>query len=1007
MDDTARRLILAGEISAFTHDLGKLHPGFAEESLGGGHLGDEARQQAHMYQAHGAILEPGRIYPDDEELSSRPELRACLDRLRNHPGWAESLRVPHEWCLPDTVPAPGLGVALNHHHATDKFLEGRRSLLGDLYSFAADIRDSALDKGSSGTGQGPQGLDHASIADGFGLPAKAYSPEGLRTLWNGVPEALAVLWEDQAWQDPASTRQKLRDSLEGLFRAALGETRRPTHDVTLWHHSLSTASHFKAALAEGVLRRDFGRWQDETGLFDVGRMGRIRFRLLGIRWDWRELTRQALRPVTLVSLSERREQTVAAIRQFVEVDHPIGNLIYEDDDGVLILAPGFYEDDPDESERLFASHILDPLQDRLAAAIAAGFGPGVDFRLCWGEPTLYLTDYVEALGHGEDSGRRRPLQAGVAALRQLWRDANASPAGSMQICPQCGLRPAPARELEAVEGGLEHQTLCGFCKDLQSDEARQSRFEMAERLFGFRPRGFNLHALVKAGGDGNSRVALLSVRIDPEAIATGNALITQLARPAHDLKGLAVEWGESTGLGNTMGAWFDELLNHLRKEDDTWLHEKIKVKIAPKGGNEGVKPKPSQEEKPRRDHYARTVLGDLFWLKLRDGQPEDGRSEGSRLERGMQLLDGFFLRESRHLPPELGLVRHDGDRLALFAQRKHASPARLQRLWDDLRDLWRGLLAELDGELKGAVLPLSLDAGGVRCLVAARDATAAVERIRAVVEPRLGKLRGGLAPQVSCLVFREKFPLYLALDATYRMERRIGRMPHQAWTVRGCENLPEQRRAIEWETPQGPVSWTVDLATGDPDQRDIWHPHVIRRRTAAGVEITGPDRLAHVDALTPGDVCLIPPATFDFLVLEGGLRRHDISYRPDADGQLVRPHLVFGEAGKAIGLLEGFDTLASLVRRTQWNASQIKALQGEMIELYENWVREAPAAVQATGREAWATQIRAMLDRYLPDLPGRDRADLRAEVLRAVLDGRFFDAVEWSDFITGGEARPQ
>jgi hypothetical protein len=690
---------------------------------------------------------------------------------------------------------------------------------------------------------------------------------------------------------------------------------------------------------------------------------------------------------------------VAALRLLVEVDYPIGNLIYEDDDGVLILAPGFYEEDPDESERLFASHVLDPLQDRLADAIAAGFGPGVDFRLCWSEPTLYLTDYVEALGHGEDSGRRRMLQAGVEALRQLWRDANASHAGSMQICPQCGLRPAAARELELAESGLGHQALCAFCEALQSDEARQSRFEMAERLFGFRPRGFNLHELVKAGGDGNSRVALLSVRIDPAGIATGNALITQLARPAHDLKGLAVEW-DSACLGNTMGAWFDELLSHLRKQDETWLHEKITVKIAAKGGSEGVKP--AQEEKPRRDDYARKVLGDLFWLKLKKGQPDDGRSEGSRLARGQALLDGFFLRESRHLPAELGLVRHDGDRLALFAQRKHASPARLQRLWDDLRDLWRDVLAELDGALNGGVIPLSLDAGGLRCLVAARNATTTVQVIQRQLQDHLNKLRGGLAPQVSCLVFREKFPLYLALDATYRMERRIGAMSHQMWTVRASADLPEQRRTIDWDTPQGPVTWTVDLATGDPHQRDIWHPHVIRCRTAAGAAIEGPDRLAHVDALTPGDVCLIPPATFDFLVLEGGLRRHDISYRRDADGRLVRPHLVFGEAGKAIGLLDHFAALATLVARTGWKSSQLKALQGEMIELYENWVREAPAAVQATGRAAWATQIRAMLDRYLP---GKDRADLRAEVLRAVLDGRFFDAVEWSDFITreGGD----
>jgi len=335
--------------------------------------------------------------------------------------------------------------------------------------------------------------------------------------------------------------------------------------------------------------------------------------------------------------------------------------------------------------------------------------------------------------------------------------------------------------------------------------------------------------------------------------------------------------------------------------------------------------------------------------------------------------------------------------LALFAQRKHPSPARLQRLWDDLRELWQAVLTEIAGLLGDYVIPLSLDAGGVRFLVAAQDATTAIKSMQANLEQRLNKIRGGFAPQVSCLVFREKFPLYLGLDAIYRMEERIPRLPHQPWTVK---HLAEQagKQQIIWQTPQGEVSWCVDLSTGDPEQIDLWHPHVIRSHDASGTEIKGPDRITHVTALKPGDTCLIPPATFDFMVLEGNGRRYQIVYN-ERDRQLYRPHLVFGQQGQAVGLLERFEAMASLVEHTGWKSSQVKALQGEMVELYEKWVRDVPEVLRDTGLMAWQTHVDAMLKRYLPK---KEQAGLRAEMLAAVMDGRFFDAVEWSTFISKG-----
>ncbi|RMD68234.1 MAG: hypothetical protein D6819_09885, partial [Gammaproteobacteria bacterium] len=339
IDNTTRDLILAAEIAGYLHDLGKAHTGFAEEMLQGGqHLG----KCCNIDQAHGAILEPGNPYHTDQS----PQW-PVLENLRQHPRWAKHLELPEAWIAPNTVQAHGLGDPLRQHHAGRTFPESELTLLGDLYAFGADVRDSALDKGSGKVRGSRQPRDGAFISDTFGRQAQPYGPQPLQAIWGQAISLIeAVLFKDANRPVP-ELRRRLLEGLEPLFRNALGETRRPTNDVTLHHHAYSTASLFKAAVAEGVLRGDFKRLQDHKGLFDFERMGQVRFRLLGIRWNWNALTRDLLSPVAMTSLSLRRREVLEQLRNLFEDEFPVGNVIYEDDDGVLMLLPGFQEKDPE------------------------------------------------------------------------------------------------------------------------------------------------------------------------------------------------------------------------------------------------------------------------------------------------------------------------------------------------------------------------------------------------------------------------------------------------------------------------------------------------------------------------------------------------------------------------------------------------------------------------------------------------------------------------------------
>ncbi len=957
------RLILAAEIAGYLHDLGKLHPGFADEKLKDGQVwpDEKNRPSTGIAERHGRICEEGRIYPALTELDAdNGALATILDALKAHPTWAEALALPIEWIKADTIQAGGLAAPLRQHHAGGKFPAEQASFLGDLYAMGADIRDSALDKGSGGTDEGPQHAQRAEIADAFGWMRSPYSRTTLDEIWQKTIAILqAVICAPDATVDMVSTRKKVLQGLKPLFERALGETRRPTNDVTLSYHAYSTASFFKACVAEGVLRQSFMHWQTDSGEFNLAQLGRVRFRLLGVRWDWIGLTRGVLSPVALVSLSVRRREVIDNLRTLLEEKAAIGNVIYEDDDGILLLAPGFHEVDAAHSEALFGQHILDPMADYIAKAIEP-LGSGTPFRLCWTDPTLYLTDYAQALGLDAGNRLQRHLQAGEMALRSQWTAANAQRNRLMQICPQCGLRPAETREYALTESSKREQSLCDECESLADRYAKSERWDEIERIFGFVPESFNLEVLAKSAK--SSRIALISVRVNADDISSGTALVTQLARPVGMLKNT-----ETAGVttANDLGDWFEKLLNDMR------------------GG---------KEFDDTRSKSARTLIGDPYWPKPENKKHADGR--GSALD----VARDFFLRESAGLPAQLGLVRHDGDRLALFAMRKHASPSRLQRIWDELRDLWRNIATELAGVLGGRVMPLTLDARGLCLAIAANDADDAVRLIESKLTQSFSKLRGGLSAHVSCVVMRPKFPLYLALDALERMERRIAVMPRQTWRVNSKRILNDGRIHLTWNSPQGEVSWFVDKRTGDTEQTDRWHPHFIVARRH-GNDIGGPDRIVHVDAIQVGDEALIPPMTFDFMALEGSARRHQIAWICEGD-ELRRPHWVMGEAGRTPLLLENFDAFSRLVKETGWDTSKVKGLQGEMVETYEKWVRDSPIALRETGRSAWHAHLRNMLRRYVSDMEVRER------LFNAINDGRFFDAVEWTTFVSKSSKTP-
>ncbi|MCK5716735.1 MAG: hypothetical protein KAH77_04530, partial [Thiomargarita sp.] len=821
MSKESRDLILATEISGLLHDLGKLHPGFLREKTKNGKL---TKIKSHLQTtAHGKILETDkRDYPKQDS-------DAWLQELKKHEQWAKILKIPEKWINPHTVQAFGLGDALRQHHANSNFLNEDFTLLGDMCTFAADGRDSALDKTVINTKSGEQRLETAYISDCFGNETTPYQTEELRKTWRKAQEIIqeGVL---KKTENLVEIRNAFINSIKPEFSKALGATQRPTNDVTLWHHSFATASLFKAAVAECVLRKDFTHLQkDNSGLFDNKKLGRLRFRLLGIRWNWTQLTQGALQPIVFFSLTQQREKAIKKIRELLETTYPIGNILYEDDDGVVLVVPGFYEQEDDKSERLFNEKIVIPLKDQILNALV-DLGAGTPIRLAWTLPRLYLTDYPEVMSVTRQGKRELLLQIGQEELKRNWAKQVTSTDGQVQICTQCGLRPSNTKVKEltisqsTLKGDLGDDKkdlsiygLCKYCANLAHPDQKQSRWKdvFKNNPFGFEPKTFELQEISQQNkSPDNARVVLISVRIDTQEIANGLALLTQVANPSFDFdfedkdKKLSEDKKLSDSLKkelqNQKKAHEYEYTNFIGK----FLEEEI---LSPMRSQDSIK-KISKE-------IAKFYVKDNYWFG------KDGRVDGnSKDEKARKLLEEFLLREE--VPDTLS--RHDGDKLAIFGMRKHASPGRLFRVWDDLRQLWKNILKEIGGLTDNYTVPLSLDAQGFRVIVAAEDAQDVLICIHNKIQKRLNKVRASFNPHVSALVFKDKFPLYIAFDAMRRMEKRITELPTQEWIlIKKVIVDKEKEVCLTWKKSDWELKWAVNIGTGDPEQEDLWYPHVI------------------------------------------------------------------------------------------------------------------------------------------------------------------------------------
>lgn len=251
--------------------------------------------------------------------------------------------------------------------------------------------------------------------------------------------------------DPLAPRQVLEPKVRDVFSRALGETRRPINEVTLWDWSSLVAALYKAAVA-GALLGHKPEPQD------------LRWRLLCIRVNRLAFLSNVTRIPDLLARQQLLDDAFERVRRLLEEDLPLATRAYAGANDHVYVVPDIDDllDSTDGQKKtlrtlLETAFAQGTASDDTSLALSGEVVPKLDLdKEGWKAQLPDRTYDVPPIG--------AILSSPVAAYPDPSAVASAWSGSGREVCPVCGLR-----------SKAEKEDTCGICR-----QRRQSRIEAWE-----------------------------------------------------------------------------------------------------------------------------------------------------------------------------------------------------------------------------------------------------------------------------------------------------------------------------------------------------------------------------------------------------------------------------------------------------------------------------------------------------------------------------------------------
>ena len=231
-------------------------------------------------------------------------------------------------------------------------------------------------------------------------------------------------------------RRKILKDVEKAFKQGVSDTTRPQNDTSLWEHAYAVASILKVLSIHNLFNKGN----------EIYEIKNVRFGIFGIGWDGIKFISYGEKIGDIAGRKNLLDKVKESIKNIVESKYPIGNTIYEDDDGIYFIVPvGF-----DKSYSTIRDAILNKIYETVAEKSDGELQPyAVDIS-----ETDTLTSMVSAIAEMrmKTSYRFDSSNGQFHYFRKFFQDFESG----KTICPICRLR--------AVEKEDSDPKICLICK---------------------------------------------------------------------------------------------------------------------------------------------------------------------------------------------------------------------------------------------------------------------------------------------------------------------------------------------------------------------------------------------------------------------------------------------------------------------------------------------------------------------------------------------------------------
>ncbi len=468
-----RKAIIQAETAALLHDLDKLEPDFLKNPAYHSRPDELEKSGRSVREIRRERWQ--RLVGKDQEITL-----AGLDLEALRYSAAEENK-GQDYYIPDRKTFGSLAAPFIDHHENSATTYSLLAWLVHGGGSGSDGIDSDMDKASRSKNDKDSNEKDpmAQLGDAFVID----TPFGYRQ-----EEWQDVLGEVQTILNQADfsniNRQKLFSDLKPCFRRALGETRYPCNDVTLWAHAFSTASIGKALLAKTLIEFSQGEFSPEKPYRVPQRTTKRSFNpgdftLVRITFDREYLLGRGQKAGDIAGMAAQIESLQDSLVLFMEEELLVGNQTYRDETRQLFLLPRlntWFEDNREVFPGLheqFEKELSLLLTEKIEALLFDNHCENLPFAIDFSQSG----EKLEGEAGKRIIERSRALLQSEAVCRQSVRALLKGTGGGSSVvtsthgrCEICGIRQISADKQSAR--GLK---LCAPCLERRRDERSQRR----------------------------------------------------------------------------------------------------------------------------------------------------------------------------------------------------------------------------------------------------------------------------------------------------------------------------------------------------------------------------------------------------------------------------------------------------------------------------------------------------------------------------------------------------